>query len=333
MNIVITAQEDERNCTRFLCLNDIEKEVTDGNIKCYRFKKVPFGIILSPFLLAATLNYYLENFGSTLAWEIRRNLYIDNVTTSANNIEEARDKCEEMKIIFKEASMKIRESLSNDEEFNELIPYCDLSKTKTKNFLGLIWNCETDTICVKLKPWTGKTLTKRSPRLYGCIKDCLFCCCLYTKNKLIYAKSRIAPIKGVRAAQFALKQLEIKEHRVTVWSDSKCAFSGPNIIQDYTHKVNDEFEQAIIANLTKSKIQPIKQEMIKITNASRFSNWTTLVKATAKPFKLPLMPSLPESRVKRSRTFQQETMNRNANFLAEKGMVWRNTIPRAPCGL
>ncbi|MCP9259741.1 Integrase core domain containing protein [Dirofilaria immitis] len=85
------------------------------------------------------------------------------------------------------------------------------------------------------------------------------------------------------------------------------------------------------------------------------------------------MPNLPESRVQRSRPFEQigldylgpsrlnpllerfvarrgypklvlsdnasqfqlvfrQIMNENANFLAEKGMVWKNTIPRAPWG-
>ncbi|MCP9264732.1 Integrase core domain containing protein [Dirofilaria immitis] len=53
----------------------------------------------------------------------------------------------------------------------------------------------------------------------------------------------------------------------------------------------------------------------------------------AKPFKLPPMPNLPESRVQRSRPFEQkQIMNENANFLAEKGMIWKNTIPRAPWG-
>lgn len=57
------------------------------------------------------------------------------------------------------------------------------------------------------------------------------------KTSLIFAKSRIAPIKGitiprlellailigVRAAQFAVNQLEINNLQVTLWSDSKCA--------------------------------------------------------------------------------------------------------------
>ncbi|VDN05276.1 unnamed protein product, partial [Onchocerca ochengi] len=57
------------------------------------------------------------------------------------------------------------------------------------------------------------------------------------KTFLIFAKSRIAPAKGitipklellailvgVRATKFIVKQLETEDVRVTLWTDSQCA--------------------------------------------------------------------------------------------------------------
>ena len=61
-------QESERDVTRFLWFKDPTRpDKVNGNLCVYRFCRVPFGIICSPFLLEATLQYHLKQDGSDIA--------------------------------------------------------------------------------------------------------------------------------------------------------------------------------------------------------------------------------------------------------------------------
>ena len=61
-------QDYERDVTRFLWFNNPnEPEKVEGNLTVYRFCRVPFGIVCSPFLLEATLKFHLKKEGSAIA--------------------------------------------------------------------------------------------------------------------------------------------------------------------------------------------------------------------------------------------------------------------------
>lgn len=142
-------------------LKDIKRKVVNDNVICYRFQRVPFGVIPSAFLLSATLNYHLENHKSDITMEVRENLYVDNTVVTITGTQETFNKYNEMKKIFKEASVNEREFLSNDDSFNKGIPEIDQAKaSEIKKILGLYWNPKNDTIIILLKLWNAWEITK-----------------------------------------------------------------------------------------------------------------------------------------------------------------------------
>lgn len=53
-------QEDAKDVTRFFWLKDKNIVEVENNIQTYRFCRVPFWVISSPFLLAATTDHHLK---------------------------------------------------------------------------------------------------------------------------------------------------------------------------------------------------------------------------------------------------------------------------------
>ena len=73
-------QKADRDITRFLWFKDLTNlDVLDENLDTYRFCRVPFGIICSPFLLAGTIKYHLKQIGTSVALKISDNIYVDTL--------------------------------------------------------------------------------------------------------------------------------------------------------------------------------------------------------------------------------------------------------------
>ena len=140
-------QEAERDVTRFLWLKDLTKVNIQENLITYRFCRVPFGLVCSPFLLGATIKFHLQKEGSPLALHILRNIYVDNVLIGINSINEICGVYEEAKSLFKRAAMNLRQWNSNCCESLEFLPNCEKSvASDSTSVLGLSWNCFEDTI-------------------------------------------------------------------------------------------------------------------------------------------------------------------------------------------
>uniref|UniRef100_A0A914W835 Peptidase aspartic putative domain-containing protein n=1 Tax=Plectus sambesii TaxID=2011161 RepID=A0A914W835_9BILA len=66
----IGLEDQGRDAVRFLWLKDINKPWSADNIQVYRFCRVAFGIISSPFLLAATIQHHLQQHNTDVAKSI-----------------------------------------------------------------------------------------------------------------------------------------------------------------------------------------------------------------------------------------------------------------------
>ncbi|KAL6726667.1 hypothetical protein Aduo_008613 [Ancylostoma duodenale] len=161
----IRLQEDQRDATRFLWLENPNKPPTKENIRILRFTRIPFGINASPFLLNISIKYGLERDSSNrLREEILANTYVDNVLISAKSTYECIMKQRECKDTFRSMGMNLREFMSNNGEVMRIIPVKDrmTQKSTTVKLLGLRWNPQNDTTTTVVRVGSEEVRTKRT---------------------------------------------------------------------------------------------------------------------------------------------------------------------------
>lgn len=165
----IAINEDQRDFTRFIWLNDINQPLTNSNIKHYRFARIPFGIKCCPFMLAAVIRHHLCASQSPLADTILQNLYVDNLMLTFSTPSNAIDAYTEIKQIFKDACMNIRTFLSNSKAVHEAIPPEDRQEkfagtTRSGQIikvLGVPWDSSQDTLFLTINETQKHFDTKR----------------------------------------------------------------------------------------------------------------------------------------------------------------------------
>ena len=140
-----------RDFTRFIWLKDINGKVTDNNIQIYRFARLSLGIMSSPFLLSATVEHFLDETNITAAKQIKDDIYVDNLITGTNNDEVALQLYKEAKKNFHDASVNLRDWISNSKFANENTSPDDLMKERVTKVLGLIWNVTADGFSISTK--------------------------------------------------------------------------------------------------------------------------------------------------------------------------------------
>jgi len=132
----IAIQPDDRDVTRFLCYDDPQKP-SMSNLATYRFCRVPFGVISSPFLLGATIKHHLKAENTSFASGLLENVYVDNVITGLDGDDNPVQFYKNAKDVFARAGMNLQEFASNSPKLMQFLPEEDKFKNPVVKVLGL----------------------------------------------------------------------------------------------------------------------------------------------------------------------------------------------------
>uniref|UniRef100_A0A914LJ84 Integrase catalytic domain-containing protein n=1 Tax=Meloidogyne incognita TaxID=6306 RepID=A0A914LJ84_MELIC len=133
----------DREVCKILWLKDINKPLSPDNLLIRRYAVVGFGVISSPFILAAVVRHHLQSCGE-FANSLIDNLYVDNQLLACDSPEEAVNKYHQVKAIYQQAGMNIREFVSNSTEVNGQLSEEDKLEGPINKFLGLKWDTRKD---------------------------------------------------------------------------------------------------------------------------------------------------------------------------------------------
>ncbi|XP_015124395.1 uncharacterized protein LOC107046317 [Diachasma alloeum] len=137
-----------------------------------KLNTVTFGLASAPYLVIRCLSQLAEDEGKDYpeaALRIKRDLYVDDLLTGADSLEEALKLRDDITTVLKRGGLNIRQWASNHPQLLENLPEGSVNlqlepdKDATIKALGVHWDSQQDTIVYTVKP-VMKTvkLTKRS---------------------------------------------------------------------------------------------------------------------------------------------------------------------------
>ena len=189
----ISVSPDQRDFLRFLWVDSVESP--EPKIVTFRYKRLLFGAICSPYLLNATVRHHLENYreeDGDFVDNVVNSLYCDDFVSSFDSEEEAFAQYNKLKSCFRDANLNLRKWKSNCESLSERISCVENTGEQTQiesrneseqieqksspslseqhqsyeKVLGLIWDRQKDTLKFDfeeiLKDVSVETVTKRS---------------------------------------------------------------------------------------------------------------------------------------------------------------------------
>ena len=165
----ISIAPEHQDFLRFLWVDDVNS--TDPEVVTYRFRRLCFGLVSSPFLLNATVRHHMAKYvkqDAKFVETVLNSLYCDDFVGALNDENEALLLFEKLKARFAEAAFNMRKWVSNSKavldkihEREEIAPTHSLPEIKV---LGFIWNAETDQMKFNFSAMIGEIdnmVTKR----------------------------------------------------------------------------------------------------------------------------------------------------------------------------
>jgi hypothetical protein len=156
-------QESERDVCRFAWLKNPTRPPSDDNLLLLRFRRIPFGLVSSPFLLDATIKHHLLQSNTKCGSVINRSIYVDNVLLSVTSVDDAVTFFKDSREVFDGISMNLREWFTSSSEFREAIPEMLRGTKQDTKVLGLEWQTACDTLrCPGFVDVANSNPTKRT---------------------------------------------------------------------------------------------------------------------------------------------------------------------------
>jgi len=169
----IRIKEEDRDVLRFHWIKNLDP----NRVVAYRFTRALFGMNQSPFLLQGTLNLHLDKkkdkYGVETIEKLRNDIYVDDVPTGAETINEAKELKPIMTKVFKDGSFELHKwhsniaSLENETDDGEEVSYAKQQlqpRGSSTSILGLKWERNTDQLMINcnIEDKYAKSVTKRS---------------------------------------------------------------------------------------------------------------------------------------------------------------------------
>ena len=174
LNVGVT--EEHRDFMRFLWFEDVFAD--DPIVVIYRFTRVLFGLICSPFLLNGTIEVHVTRpliYDPEFIKKFLESLYVDDSNKGVNSKEEGIEFYKKAKSAMKDAGLDLRKWASNSKDLMRFINEAegiDSTDEPMKSVLGLQWNTDSDTFQLDftklISEAVGMTLTKRNIFKYCC---------------------------------------------------------------------------------------------------------------------------------------------------------------------